>query len=325
LPKVENHIRHYIIDDRTTAFALGGTLRQLTELWTLGAQDERRRGIVQILRAALMQKQGAALNLTPSQVKAWQTEQEPDRAQLERILGDEGPKTYKWWLTGLKRATAVAAIWRIDGERFGSGFLVRGSDFDAELGDELCVLTNAHVVSSESGNGGENPTEVEIRFEADDMGKRYPIREIWWSSPSHLLDASLLRLDEPPTGIDPLRLSPNLPLADGKQQVYLIGHPDGGELSFSWQDNLLLDHEGPPGGSPPQPGRRRLQYSAPSERGSSGSPVFNGTSWSVIALHHAGDTKMPRLNGQSGCWPANEGIWIQSIVEAARQRMEIVE
>jgi hypothetical protein len=37
----------------------------------------------------------------------------------------------------------------------------------------------------------------------------------------------------------------------------------------------------------------------------------------VIALHHAGGKAMPKLNGEAGTWPANEGIWIQSILEKA--------
>ena len=48
-----------------------------------------------------------------------------------------------------------------------------------------------------------------------------------------------------------------------------------------------------------------------------GRPVFH--SWRVPALHHAGDEALPRLNRLPGTWPANEGIWIQSIIAGARR------
>jgi Trypsin-like peptidase domain len=75
---------------------------------------------------------------------------------------------------------------------------------------------------------------------------------------------------------------------DPSHRLYIIGHPLGGQLSFSIQDNLLLDHEGPPGGIPGLAGRVLLHYRTPTEPGSSGSPVFEPVGWRVIALHHAG-------------------------------------
>jgi V8-like Glu-specific endopeptidase len=91
---------------------------------------------------------------------------------------------------------------------------------------------------------------------------------------------------------------------DGKQRVYVIGHPEGRELSFSIDDNLLLDQD-----------ERVIHYRAPTEHGSSGSPVFN-RDWEVIGLHHSGRSDMPRLHGEAGSYPANEGIWIQAIRRA---------
>jgi V8-like Glu-specific endopeptidase len=59
----------------------------------------------------------------------------------------------------------------------------------------------------------------------------------------------------------------------------------------------------------------RVHYKAPTEPGSSGSPVFDAKLWQVIALHHRGGKKgMPMLNGKAGTYAANEGIAIQSIV-----------
>src|SRR5688572_26582433 len=90
-----------------------------------------------------------------------------------------------------------------------------------------------------------------------------------------------------------------------KPRVYVIGYPGGRKQAFSLQDNDLLDHEAPPDGTPPDPAVRRLQYRAPTDLGSSGSPVFDASFWRVIALHHAGDKAMQRLNGKVDAWPAN--------------------
>jgi V8-like Glu-specific endopeptidase len=100
--------------------------------------------------------------------------------------------------------------------------------------------------------------------------------------------------------------------------VYVIGYPGGRELAFSFQDNELLDHEGPPAGTPPIAGVVRLHYRAPTEGGSSGSPVFNEM-WDVIGLHHlGGKLGVSRLNGKPGTYAATEGIWIRSIAAAPK-------
>jgi V8-like Glu-specific endopeptidase len=116
---------------------------------------------------------------------------------------------------------------------------------------------------------------------------------------------SVLRLDPPVVAPVGLSLAGHLPIA-GRGRVLVIGHPDKGDLGFSIMDNTLLAVND-----------RLLHYRAPTEGGSSGSPVFN-MDWKVIGLHHAGGSAMPRLDGQAGTYEANEGLRMDRIVAAAR-------
>jgi hypothetical protein len=325
LEAVEMHIGAYVRSEATNAFALAGTLRQFTDLWQLDQQGERGHGIVQSLRAGLLGlKPSGRLELPSDQVHQSLVETKPSDAQLQKILGSDGVKTYEWMLKGLTTARSVGVI-RAEGKRIGTGFLVRGGDFTPALGDDLMVVTNAHVISDpRCCEQAVSHRDACITFEAVDVVRRYAFEKILWQHCE--LDCVLLRLSAKPDGIEPLVIArdplPTVPTGDGpaarRVRVYVIGYPGGRDLAFSLQDNELLDHEGPPEGRPPNPLVCRIQYRAPTEPGSSGSPVFNASYWRVIALHHAGGEAVDRLNGLAGRWPANEGIWIQSIIAAAR-------
>jgi len=176
------------------------------------------------------------------------------------------------------------------------------------------VLTNFHVVNENGISPGIRPGDAEVVFEAVDTNKAHSVSEIRWSSPVTGHDASMLRLQEAVMGIDPMPLASTLPIVQNGARIYIVGHPGGRDLAFSFQDNELLDHEGPPGGNPQIKGVSRVHYRAPTEPGSSGSPVFNAGQWEVIALHHMGlKAGMPRLNGKDGSYAANEGISMLSI------------
>ena len=82
--------------------------------------------------------------------------------------------------------------------------------------------------------------------------------------------------------------------------------PGGGTLSISLNDNELVDYEDP---------ARRVHYSTPTEGGSSGGPIFS-KEWKLVGVHHYGGDAVPRLNGKSGTYQANEGIWILAVREA---------
>jgi tetratricopeptide (TPR) repeat protein len=320
--EVERHLQAYVADSRTSAFDLGSTLRQFTEVWHLEEDPARGRGLVATLRARLMQLPGGELDLSPAEVRRLHAQPGPERGQLEAILGSEGPVTWRWWQTGLERARAVCTVRERLGGRVGTGFLIRAGDLGLEPSDERLVLTNHHVVNDQGVSPGLSPDAVEIVFEAVDAARAHSVDAILWRSPVDRHDACLLRLASPIEGVDPLPIAKSLPVLpeelshEDRPRVYIIGHPGGRELAFSFQDNELLDHEGPPRDEPPNLGVRRVHYRAPTECGSSGSPVFNARLWEVIALHHMGGRTMPRLNGRAGSYAANQGIWMQSIVAA---------
>ncbi|MGD9512128.1 MAG: TRAFs-binding domain-containing protein [Geminicoccaceae bacterium] len=305
----EKCIRGYAADDNAKAFLVASTLRQLTQVWDLEALDARGRALVDILRARLAGLPGGKIDLAPADLQRLRAQPAADAGQLEAVLGRQGPETYRWWKAGLDRAAAVAAVYERMGDRIGTAFLVRAGDLGRTPADELLVLTNFHVVNQDGVSPGIRPESAEIVFEAKDAEHRHHVAEILWSSPPERHDASLLRLKEPVAGIDPLTLAASLPAIDETARVYIIGHPRGGALAFSFQDNELLDHEGPPDGHPQIEGVCRLHYRTPTMGGSSGSPVFDSRQWEVVALHHKGGTMgMPRLNGKDGTYGANEGL-----------------
>ena len=66
LAEVERHLKTYLADARVSAFDVGSTLRQFSQVWGLkDAKDARERGILQALGARLLQLPGADIGLSP--------------------------------------------------------------------------------------------------------------------------------------------------------------------------------------------------------------------------------------------------------------------
>jgi V8-like Glu-specific endopeptidase len=206
----------------------------------------------------------------------------------------------------MQRAGAVAQVETRMGDAVGTAFVVRGGDLKPELGDELLLLTNAHVITTDRQvSRALHPDQAVLKFELwqDGASPEFQVDALWSSAPEHL-DATLLRPKRNIGNVLPVPIARTLPLADGTQRAYIIGHPQGRKLSFSIHDNHLLDYDD-----------RLLHYRSPTEPGNSGSPVFNAE-WRLIGLHHRGLRNMPKLKGKEGTYPANEGIWIQAIIQA---------
>lgn len=349
LAPVEAVLREYLMSDLVQAFQVASTLRQFSDVWqletlTVGMRGialadatavRRARALVDILRAQLLRLPGGAVALATLRsaperartraAKGADAPAAPDEGQLEAVLGVDGPRVFAWWRAGVEAARSVGVVRQRLGKRLGSGFLVRASDFGfGQSPGDLLLLTNFHVVNGQGVAPGIRPEDAEIVFEADDPARAHAVASLVWSSPVEAHDASLLRLHSVPAGVSPLSVSqelPALPPPDAKKRprVYIIGYPGGRELSVSFEDNELLDHEGPPGGKPQIPGVCRVHYRTPTEGGNSGSPVFDDAAWKVIAVHHKGGRfGMPRLNGQAGNYAANEGLAMATLMAAAR-------
>jgi hypothetical protein len=300
----------YMAHPRADTFELTATLRQLEEIWRLDAGRSPGATLLPRLQARILAgREGGRIELRVDEVAE-------TGMGLEKVLGQDGMVTYAWYRTGLLRGRAVAAIADEFGEPVGTGFLVLATDLHPALASHGTVLlTNSHVVGVDVPGAlalEDARVTFEVRSAETTDATTHRVAEVLWTSPPHLLDTSILRLDPTPDADgDACPLTAACPRTDGTQRVYVIGYPQGRSLSFAIADNLLLDRDD-----------RALHYRAPTEPGSSGSPVFNRR-WQVIALHHAGRSDMPRLHGQPGTYPANEGIWIEAVrraLGAARTR-----
>lgn len=296
------------------AFEYASTLRQFVEVWELDEGKKEQAQILHLLRAALLRKEGGRVEIgNPAQTLATAAALAADK-QFEQVLGKDRYKTFQWYRRGLDRASGVAQVLDRSGNGQGSGFLVRGSDIHESISEKWVVVTNAHVISIDPAEQSASlaalpPDEARIRFEAKDPDQQFEVEKILFSSPRTELDCTIVSLRSPVEHAKPYPIAKRLPLVDKNQRIYVIGHPRGGGLSYSIDDNLLLDHEKP-----------KVHYRAPTEGGSSGSPVFN-QQWDLLALHHAGGMDMKKLNGQSGTYPANEGLYFQSIRDAVAAKL----
>ena len=286
--------------DGVEPFALGSSIRQLKEVWGLNASAGLGQHLLPPLEAMLARIGKQALF-------AAEVVRQPDTGgAFEKIFGDTGFMSPEKIRLGLKRCEAVARVEETTGDGVGSGFAIPGTALSDRWTDRFLFVTNNHVLST-TGADALRVANAQVTFHAlrDGSGKPFSTRfvRIIRESPPDRLDYTVLELAEQPPGLEAYPVADALPTVASSQRLYVIGHPRGGGLMFSMQDNRLIDHGAP--------ADWRLHYRTPTEPGSSGSPVFNG-GWELVALHHAGSALMKRIHGD-GTYEANEGIWIQAI------------
>ena len=290
------------IETRPDGFTLASFHRQVQRVWQLDTASSPGSELFPLLRSALLKASGGQVTVESTDVRAARLD-DFGGERLERILGTDRYQGLTWYRTGLLRCRAVARVQTGNDEGIGTGFLVAGPDLHPDL-PPLVLITNGHVVPE-----GLNPVEAVVAFHGlDDDPGRGPV-SAWptsggtgpqqaasWTPPSSNWTA--IRTASSPS---PLAAAlPPKPLRN--RRAYVIGHPRGlTQPQFSLQDNLLLDYD-----------QRVMHYRSPTERGSSGSPVFDNH-WQLIGLHHAGGFNLPQLNNAGGTHAANEGITFDAI------------
>jgi V8-like Glu-specific endopeptidase len=290
------------LEARPDGFTVAAFLRQLQTVWELTTTNSPGDELLPVLRSTLLSINGGQVTVGSVDVRAARLA-EFGRGRLERILGEESFVPLTWYRTGLQRCRAVARIETDDDEAVGTGFLVAGHDLHQDL-PPLVVITNGHVVPEYI-----EPTDAVVAFHGldDDPGRQahFRVARQWWYQPStgNGLDTTIVELAGYPQDVLPIPLARALPPKPLRhRRAYVIGYPLGlAQPQFSLQDNVLLDYD-----------QRVLHYRSPTERGSSGSPVFDHE-WRLIGLHHVGGDRMLQLNKAGGTYAANEGITLEAI------------
>jgi len=277
------------------AFEIAGTLRNLRDVWLL-PKEGKGAGLLTLLDARLRELEGISVTLEPGP--------RPSDAELEKVFSGT-QVSFERYLEGLQRAAAVARIGPDAFSGIGTGFLVEGGALHEDWSGQPLLVTNWHVVPGGLSEGRATATF----FGSEERAPlTYRVKERIWSSPVGELDTTILALDGDPAALPTCPLATRPPTAAADSRVLIIGHPGGGTMHFSLNDNRLLATKG-----------ELLHYRAPTQCGNSGSPVFD-MDWRLVAVHHAGSSALPRLDGE-GVYEANEGISIFEIVAAiARDR-----
>ncbi len=299
-----DYLRQYAWHVDVNAFSLGSTLRQFEEVWNLKDAGPAGDEVLTLLRARLLELENGSVSIAAAVVGG--VRPGLARGGYEKVFGADHFTTYEKYLVGLERCQTVARIGKETSRGEGTGFVMLGSDLSPKLPSEAVLVTNCHVVDPE-GKDGLHPDDVIISFHAmPGVGPTevFKVDQVLKHSKPEVLDFSILKLNRAIPIAKSYPVSPMLPAKGSRARVLVIGHPGGGALSYSLNDNELLDYDD-----------IRLHYRTPTEGGSSGSPVFN-QEWKLVGLHHAGKDDMPRLNGQPGTYQANEGIIFRKIIDS---------
>lgn len=198
-----------------------------------------------------------------------------DEESLEKIIGNANNLVKINWLEkGIKMSKSVCQVVRADNNK-GTGFVLLGG----------YLMTNFHVLPTTEKM---KTAKIVFDYEEDMLGtvrttSEFSLDETHaYSSPLQELDYVVVKIKDNPAR--PLSTWGSLEIEkflepQNGSPVTIIQHPLGQTKQIALTANNIINTDG-----------KKLFYETDTERGSSGSPVFN-MDWKVIALHHAGKTE----------------------------------
>lgn len=277
-----------------TTFVHSSLLRQLQQVWELPGTDPA----VAALAEMLLSRGGAGEVVVA-----------PDG--YEKMFDGVSPIPLDTYQRGIAVARSVCRLRTSDRPTLGTGFVMSGDDLHPGFRGRQVVITNEHVIQMPERDGI-RASEVVAHFEAADHHGIGGFRTVWWSDRAELDIAILVSDALADAPIEPLTPSPELPVVRKGAYVYVVGHASGDGLQLSIRGNELLDHDG-----------RLVHYLAATDRGSSGSPVFDH-SWRVIGTHHRGSPRLPALNDKPGTYKGNEGTSLLALKALLAERKPVL-
>lgn len=281
--EARSHLDRFLGNPKTDAFAVRSALRQIREVWGLSLADSLGQKLIPPLEEALVGLPGGSVELFAE--------------GYEKVFGSDLYDPFAVYMRGAEVARAVGRIGRSELRKGdGTGFLVTRQH----------VLTCWHVVRNDF-----DAANMGILFTA--LGHSQPhtwrrFKRLVWTGDIGL-DASLLELEAPVEGdVSPIALGgERVSGITESARVYVIGHPQGGDLCVSLHNSELIALND-----------RFLQYRTPTDPGSSGSPVFD-RDWNLVGLHHKGDEKLPHAQTKVPI-EANQAVRIDLVTSAIKKQ-----
>ena len=225
------------------------------------------------------------------------------------IFRNRSTRPFHWLKLGTERGQMAGRVHI--GQYTGSGLIIDGRVAGERYAGLPLFFTARHVIPGEFRS---LPKDLTITFDAltdDPQGGIARVERLLATSPPSELNYSVALLDRWPGRVSPASLCPRNP-APG-DLIFVMGFPGGRGLEVSLTDNevLVSDQQHT---RPVLPNSADvLLYRAPTEGGSSGSPVFN-ENWELVAIHMGADWQSR----------ANFGALIHAVVADATARLEDV-
>jgi S1-C subfamily serine protease len=303
-------LRRYLQHPKLTGFHLGSTIRQLGTVWNLGETPAGAEILQLLVRFQLNRQDEGKTILLPKAMAGM------ERYGETRTDMHEGRHAMPLdeLMTALSCAKSIGLVRRKNYEAVGTAFVTSAKALGLALlegEDDRVLITNSHVVSDPPDRDldrkvdAAHPEQATVTFTypPEGAGKAYPVKRVVWNSPYLKHDISVLIPKEPfEDGIKPLSITAGWPPFELPDRAYVVGHPLGQTISFSLDNNKIVQLDDAANDGRPL----RIYYGTSTSPGSSGSPVFNER-WEVIGVHHVANA---RLNT---AMIANEGILIASV------------